>query len=351
MKTKKEKRKNALVSITGALPKEEIEKATEKALLSIQKELHLPGFRKGTAPFGHVRAHVGEKALWREAAERVLRNSVEEILKENEVVPMMPVNIGLTPVDEGADMPFEIVAVVSPTCSIDNYKQTAEKALKKLDPLDFEKAKEEALASMRAQSRQMVASTMPTSSSADTPLADDEAKKLGFENSAAIELFIHDESEKAVKDRDNQRKRSAIAEALIEKAQCDLPHALIHQEASQLLEATKRDVAGQGILFNEYLKRRGKTEADILAELESPAEKRVCLDLIFAEIARVEKIEADAKDEERLAHALVGQGVDHDTAHRYVRATVMREKVWEILGVPAHAGAPAVSKIQEPNPS
>jgi FKBP-type peptidyl-prolyl cis-trans isomerase (trigger factor) len=351
MKTKKEKRKNAEVVVSGALPKEEIEKATEKTLLSIQKELHLPGFRKGTAPLGHVRAHVGEKALWREAAERVLRNSVEEILKENEVVPVMPVSIGLGSKDDpagggasGTDMPFEIVAVVSPTCSIENYKQTAEKALKKLDPLDFEKAKEEALASMRAQSRQMVASTMPTSSSADTPLSDDEAKKLGFENSAAVELFIRDEAEKAVKDRDNQRKRSAIAEALIEKAACDLPRALIHQEASQLLEATKRDVAGQGMLFNEYLKRRGKTEADILAELESPAEKRVCLDLIFAEIARAEKIEADSKEEERLAHALVGQGVDHDTAHRYVRATVMREKVWEILG------APAVSKIPEPNP-
>lgn len=339
MKTKKEKRKNALVSITGALPKEEIEKATEKTLLSVQKELHLPGFRKGTAPLGHVRAHIGEKALWREAAERVLRNSVEEILKENEVVPMMPVNIGLTPVDEGADMPFEIVAVVSPTCSVENYRQTAEKALKKLDPLDFEKEKEQALASMRAQSRQM------TQSKGEGSLTDEEAKKLGFENSAAVELFIHDEAEKAVKDRDNQRKRSAIAEALLEKAACDLPQVLIHQEASQLLEATKRDVAGQGMPFNEYLKRRGKTEAEILAELESPAEKRVCLDLIFAEIARAEKIEADAKDEERLAHALVGQGVDHDAAHRYVRATVMREKVWDILG------APAISKLPEPNPS
>ncbi len=336
MQTKKEKRKNAEVAIVGALPKDAIEKATERTLLSIQKELHLPGFRKGTAPLGHVRAHIGEKALWREAAERVLRSSIEEVLKENEVVPIMPVNAVLGVADEGADMPFEIVAVVSPTCSVEHYKQTAEKALKKIGALDFEKEREQAMAAFRAQTRQM------TGAKGDGPLADDEAKKIGFENAAALELFMNEEAERVIKDKDNQRKRSAIAEALIEKAECDLPHALVHQEASQLLEATKRDVASQGMLFNEYLKRRNKTEAEILTELESPAEKRVCLDLIFAEIARAEKVEADEKEEERLSHALVQQGVDHDTAHRYVRASVMREKVWERLG------APAVSPVPEP---
>lgn len=334
MQVKKEKRKNAEVALVGTLSKEAIEKTTEKTLLSIQKELHLPGFRKGTAPLGHVRAHVGEKALWREAAERVLRNSIEEVLKENEVVPIMPVNAVLGAAEEGMDMPFEIVAVVSPTCSVGDYKQIAEKALKKLDAFDFEKEKEQAMAAFRTQTRQM------TGAKGEGPLSDDESKKIGFENAAALELFMNDEAERVVKDKDSQRKRSAIAEALIEKAACDLPHALIHQEASQLLEATKKDVASQGMPFNEYLKRRNKTEADILTELESPAEKRVCLDLIFAEIARTEKVEVEEKEEERLSHALVQQGVEHDTAHRYVRASVMREKVWERLGAPAISKTP-----------
>lgn len=335
MQTKKEKRKNAEVSITGTLPKETIERATEKTLLKIQKEIELPGFRKGKALLGKVREYVGEKALWKEAAESALRDSVEEILKEHEVMPIMPISAGLSMAEAGADATFEIIAVLAPTCSIDNYKHTAEKALKKLEPLDEAKEKEQAILALRAQIKQM------TQSDNDI-LSDDQAKKLGFENATALEFFLGEEADRAVKEREVQRKRSAIAEALIEKAECDLPHALIHQEAAALLGATKRDVAAQGMPFNEYLKRRNKTEEEIQAELESPAEKRVALDIIFGEIAREEKIEPDEKEEERLAHALVQQGVDHDTAHRYVRATVMREKAWDVLG------APAVSKISEP---
>lgn len=347
MKTKKEKRENAEVVISGVLPKDEIEQASEKTLLSIQKEITIPGFRKGTAPLGHVRVHIGEAALWKESAERVLRSSLEEILKENEVEPIAPVSAILAaaeaglPAQAGVDMPFEIVAIVSPTCDIGDYKKTAEKALKKLEPLDISKEKEQALASFREQTRQM------TGTSGDAPLTDDEAKKLGFENTATLELFINEEADRSIKERETQRRRAAIAEALIEKASCDLPRGLISQEAHQLFEATKRDVASQGIPFNEYLKRRGKTEDDILKELESPAEKRVCLDLIFAEISRAEKVEADGKEEERLAHALVGQGVDHETAHRYVHATVMREKVWELLGAPAASKTPAPAEKKD----
>lgn len=339
MKTKKEKRKNAEVSISGVLPKDAIEQASEKTLLSIQKEVTIPGFRKGTAPLGHVRAHIGEAALWKESADRVLRSSLEEILKENEVEPIAPVSAALHAEEAGADMPFEIVAIVSPTCDIGDYKKTAEKALKKLEPLDISKEKEQALTSFREQTRQMTGLATPESAEAGA-LTDEDAKKLGFENTATLELFINEEADRSIKERETQRRRAAIAEALIEKASCDLPRGLISQEAHQLFEATKRDVASQGIPFNEYLKRRGKTEDDILKELESPAEKRVCLDLIFAEISRAEKVEADGKEEERLAHALVGQGVDHQTASRYVHATVMREKVWELLGAPAASKAP-----------
>jgi FKBP-type peptidyl-prolyl cis-trans isomerase (trigger factor) len=335
MKTKKEKRENAEVSITGTLPKEDIEPATEKTLLKIQKELHLPGFRKGTAPLGNVRSYVGEAALWKEAAEGALRDSLESILKENEVIPIFPVSASLVSAQPGEDMSFEIVAVVAPTCSIEGYKETAEKALKKLPELDVAKEKEQALAAFRAQTRQM------TQASGDGPLSDEEAKKIGFENTTALELFMNEEAEHSIKEKDVQRKRSAIAEALIEKAACDLPTALIHEEAGRLLETMKRDVAGQGMPFNEYLKHRNKSEPEVLAELEVPAEKRVCLDLVFAEIARAEKLTADEKEEERLAHALVSQGVDHETAHRYVRATVMREKVWELLGTPAVSKQPA----------
>ena len=333
MQTKKDKRKNAEVSITGTLPKERIAAETGKALSRIQKEIALPGFRKGHVPLEKVKEYVGEKALWKEAAESALKAEVENILKEHEVLPIMPVSAGLGDSEIDADIPFEIIAVVAPTCSIDGYKEIAKQASAKIEKADEVKENELAQTALREQARKMV------QSDGQGELSDDEAKKLGFENSKAIEHFLSGEAVRAVKDREIQKKRGAIAEALIAKAACDIPHVIVHEEASHLLEATKKDVASQGLPFNDYLKRVGKTEKDIHQELEGPAEKRVSLDLIFAEIARAEKIEASVEEEARLVDALIKQGVPEDRARPYVRATVMREKVWELLGAKSESRA------------
>ena len=134
MQTKKDKKKNAEVSITGALPKEKVAAHTAKVLSKIQKEIEMPGFRKGKVPLPKVREYVGEKALWREAAESALNQDLESILKEHEVMPIMPVGAALRPADVDADVAFEIVAVVAPTCSIEGFKETAEKAVSKYTP-------------------------------------------------------------------------------------------------------------------------------------------------------------------------------------------------------------------------
>lgn len=335
MATTKSKQKNAEILIAGTLPKESVVEMVQKTLSRIHREIELPGFRKGKASIEKVREYVGEKALWKEASEAALKNQVEEILKEHEVMPIMPVSASLKASDIDMDVPFEIIAVVAPTCVIKEFKEIAKKAEHSLPKMDEVKEQEAALQALRTQARSMTQST----GEPEALLTDDEAKKLGFENSIAVEHFLKEESERAVKERELQKRRAAIAEALIQKAECDIPRIMVSDEARALVDATKRDVAAQGLPFNEYLARIGKTEEQIQKELEVPAEKRVALDLIFGEIARSEKIVGDEKEEERLSHALVEQGVDHERAHQYVRATVMREKVWELLG------APAISKM------
>ena len=353
--TKKDKRANAEVSITGTLSKERVSKETEKTLSRIQKEIELPGFRKGKVPLGKVREYIGEKAIWKEAAESALRSDVESILKEHEVMPIMPVGASLKPADVDTDIPFEIIAIVAPTCNIENYKETAERALKKLEPLDTAKEKTDAIDAFRKQSRMMTQSTVDLSTGleASGPLTEEEAKKLGMENATAAEFFIAHEAEHAIENKELQRKRGAIAEALIEKGSCDIPRIMVTEEAADLLEATKKDIAARGLPFNDYLKQSGKTEEQMRDELLVPSEKRVALDILFGEIARKEEIKPDEKEEERLAHALVSQGVDHEQAHNYVRATILREKVWEILGAKAIAhdhehGSQAVQRDAEP---
>ena len=326
LKTKKDKRKNAEVSITGTLPKDHVAAHKEKTLARIQKEIEIQGFRKGHAPLERVKEYVGEKALWKEAGESALKAEVENILKEHEVLPILPVSASLVSGDPDLDIPFEIVAVVAPTCAVENYKQSAEMGAVKTMAFDEAKEKELAISALKAQARTMVQKTD------ESAFTDEEAKKLGMENVKALEFFLEGEAERAVKERALQKKRGAIAEALIEKASCDIPLVIIRDEARALLDATKKDIARQGIPFNDYLKKTGKSEEQIREELMPVAEKRVALDLIFGNIARTEKIVLDEKEEETLAHALTNQGAPETQAHAYAKSVILREKVWELLG-------------------
>lgn len=171
---------------------------------------------------------------------------------------------------------------------------------------------------------------------ADKPLADDEAALVGFENGKAVEHFIEGEAKKAVTDRDAQRKRAAVAEALIAAAESDIPNILVAEEARALLETFKQEVKAQGLEWNDYLKRVKKTEENVKHDLAPNAEKRIALDLIFGHIIREEKLELaeeDKKKTEELAHKLSGQDIPHDRAHSYAREQFLREKVWKTLGV------------------
>lgn len=326
MQTKKEKRKNAEISITGVLAKEDITEETAKTLARIQKDITLPGFRKGKVPLDKVKQEVGGTALWKEAAEDSLKRQLEDILKEHEVMPIMPVSASLKASDADTDVPFEIIAVVAPTCSVENYKDVALQAAQKIPAIDENKEKVAAVQALRAQARSMV------KSEGDGDLNDDDAKKLGFENGTAAEHFLVGEAERAVKERVLQKKRAAIADALIEKGSCDIPRVIIMEEARALLEATKKDVARMETPWNEYLKKINKTEEDVLKDLETPAEKRVALDVLFSNIARNENVEATSPDEGRLTEVLTAQGVEKEAAQNYVRSIILREKVWEALG-------------------
>lgn len=325
--TKKEKRKNAEVSITGVLPKEYVAKEVDKTLLRIQGEMELPGFRRGKAPLERVRAEVGEKALWREAAEAALKKELGGILKQEEVLPIMPVAASLKASDPDTDVSFEIIAAIAPTCVVGNYKEIAEGAMKKVADVDIVKEKERALSSLRQQARAMI------KAAGEGELTLDEAMGLGFENVKAAEHFLMSESERGVREKMLQTKRAAIAETLIEKSECDIPRAMVMEEARALLEATKKDVARHETPWNEYVKKIGKTEEEIQKELEVPAEKRVALDLVFSEIAKAENIiEGSHEDEERLLKTLTSQGVDEESARRYLKTVLIREKIWEALG-------------------
>jgi FKBP-type peptidyl-prolyl cis-trans isomerase (trigger factor) len=337
MNVAKEKRPHAEVALVGTIPASEIEKQWSKALAAITKEIALPGFRKGHVPTERVLQEVGEKSIWREAAEIALNENLEEILKKNEIRPIAPLALSMKSADKGADVSFEIVATVAPSVTVNDYRALAKKALDAIPKEDEGKERAEAKKAFEAQLAGMF------QKEAGAAITDDDAKSMGFESAAALNLFIDDQATHAIMDRAIQKRRASVAEALIKDSPADIPTFVIRDEAAALLEATKKDIAGQGTNWNDYLKHFKKTEDTLLTDLVPQAEKRIALDLIFSEIIKKEELKFEGEEakkaEDELAHRIAHQGVDHATAHAYARESLLREKVWEVLGVKSETKA------------
>lgn len=327
MKTTVEKKSHAEAVVSGTLAVADIDAHYAAALDRFAKEIELPGFRKGKVPKERVLQEVGANAVWREAAEAALRDQIEAILTEHKLIPIAAPSITLRVGEAQQDVPFTITVTTPPMVEIKDPKKVVTDAVKKLEKLDREKELGEAKKSLNAQTRAMLQVTE------ERDLTDDETKKIGFENAAALAHFIEGEAEKAVENFDDQRKRGAAAAALIEAANVEVPEVMVAEEARAMLESTKKNLADQGMPFNDYLAKRGMTEAQVLEEMKPQAEKRVTLDLVFAKIAKEHELKPDDAETHRIAHALMHQGVPDHAAHQYGAEVSIREQVWVTLGV------------------
>lgn len=345
MNIKKETQGNATVVLSGTLAANDIEKFWDTALKTAQKEVAIPGFRKGHVPEERLLQEVGEEFLWKQAADMALKDVLPEMLAQEGVTPITPLGLSLKADVKGKDVSFEITVITPPTCDAGDYREAAKKALETLPAEDFEKEKASAIEAFRMQVRAISKMKTPENvaegdakeneEKAAVPLTDDEAKFAGFENGKAIEHFIDGEAEKAVKDRSLQKRRGAIAEAIIAEAKADIPNVLIEEETKSLMQMFQRDVVNQGLEWNDYLKRVKKDDDAVRTDLRPQAEKRITLDLAFGEIIKKEALklgEEDKAKEDEIAHALAKQEVPHEQAHHYAKEQLLREKIWEVLG-------------------
>jgi trigger factor len=121
------------------------------------------------------------------------------------------------------------------------------------------------------------------------------AKSLGIKEATveALRADIQKNLEREVKFRVLARNKAAAMDALVAKAELDVPKALIESESERLVESARED-----------LKKRGIKDADkapIPAELfKEQAEKRVRLGLVVAELVRANNLQA--KPEQLQAH-------------------------------------------------
>jgi trigger factor len=113
------------------------------------------------------------------------------------------------------------------------------------------------------------------------------AKSLGIEDASVegLQADIKKNLEREVKFRLLARNKNAVMEALVSKAELDLPNASVQSEMQRLLEGARAD-----------LKQRGIKDADKVTIPEDvfrpQAERRVRLGLVVAELVRSNNLQA-----------------------------------------------------------
>ncbi|MFT3720628.1 trigger factor [Pseudorhodoferax sp.] len=128
------------------------------------------------------------------------------------------------------------------------------------------------------------------------PQVDDElARSLGIADGSVdgLRADIRKNLEREVKYRLQARNKQAVMDALIAKAELDLPNASVQAEVGRMIDSTRADLKARGL--------KDADKAPIPEEIVRPqAERRVRLGLIVAELVR--KNDLQAKPEQVKAH-------------------------------------------------
>jgi trigger factor len=97
--------------------------------------------------------------------------------------------------------------------------------------------------------------------------------------------------------------REAAIDAVVEQAEIEVPHELVHSKAHEMWHRTARRLAQQGIDPQQYLQMTGKTEEELAVESESDAEIALKREAVLAAIVQAEGIEVSDEEVEQALRA------------------------------------------------
>ena len=124
-------------------------------------------------------------------------------------------------------------------------------------------------------------------------------------------------------------------------------------ESPKIIAEFEKQLAAQGIPFDQYLKMTNTTEDDFKKQAHEPALQQVRMDLAVAALVKAENLEATAQEiEDELKTVADKYGMDLDTIKKYlpeadVREQVLRSKAIKAVADAAVAVAPVVEESQE----
>ena len=136
---------NRQVRLTIGLDEEQSRQAMHRAARKIARQVNIPGFRKGKAPYELIVQRYGENTVRSEAAELVVEEVYREALEQEDITPYVPGALDGVELDP---ITFNFVIPLPPTIDLGDYRDYR---LKPKKVRVYKKEVEQALENLREQ--------------------------------------------------------------------------------------------------------------------------------------------------------------------------------------------------------
>lgn len=360
------------VKIVGEIPFAELENERKAAIKALGAGVELDGFRKGNVPEAMLVKHIGEMAILGEMAERTISHMYPHIIEAHDIDPIGHPKIEITKLAKDNPLGLTMTVATMPEVKLPDYKKLAsginkEKASKEVTDEEVEKQINEILRQKMAYDRiqdkarknadktpidaeekagakegettpEEVVETEKDFSKLPLPeLTDELVKGLGqpgqFTDVADFKTKIreHLTIQKAQDVEANHRAK--LTDTIIAGSTIELPEILIESELHQMFAQMNEDLGRSNLKMDDYLSHIKKTKEDLKKDWTPAAEKRAKLQLILNEIAKKDKIIADAELVKKQVEEILKQYKDADP-HRvatYVSSVLTNNAVMKML--------------------
>ncbi len=134
-------RKGNEATLKITLPVEEVEKGFVRAVARVNKQVTIPGFRKGKAPRRILENHVGKDAIKEEAFEILASEAYRKAVADNKLVPVADPELKDSKFEEGQPLEATLVVTLRPEPELGEYKNLdVKKVVKEVTEADVDEA-------------------------------------------------------------------------------------------------------------------------------------------------------------------------------------------------------------------
>ena len=259
------------------IPKQEIKSAYQKAFLSLQKELTLPGFRKGSVPKELVEKNIKKEKVYEKLIADLIPRIYEEIIKKENLTPLSLPKIELLKAKEEEDWQIKITLAQKPTVDLKNLKQIVQK-------VKAEQKKEDIWVPGKTQ------------------------------------------KEKENQEVKNQKLLNLILNALLKEIPCEISDLLIEEELNHRLASLLDDIKKIGLTVDAYIKSKNLTVEQLKEQYRKEIEETYKLEFILLAIADKENITVEKQDLEKIFVNLSPEERKKAEENSYFYASILRKQ-------------------------